>query len=226
MQASPGTLNCGKWLVTALMLLPFRGAAQDYRIDWFKIAAGGGLATDSTYQVSSTLGQQDAGGPLTGGAYSLTGGFWTLVGAVQTPGFPLLSIRSPAPGTLVISWPASSTGFLLQLNGNLKTTNWLGVTNLPSVVFGQNQVLISPAPGNQFYRLIYPVPPLSIQFTGPSTVLLSWPAPSTRFMLQQNSSLDAPNWFNVTNVPTVVNGTNEVTLSPVTGNEFYRLVYQ
>ena len=38
-----------------------------------------------------TIGQHGAGGPMTGGNYSLTGGFWALY-AVQTPGAPLLKI--------------------------------------------------------------------------------------------------------------------------------------
>ena len=41
------------------------------------------------YSVSGTIGQHDAGGPMTGGNYSLTGGFWALY-AVQTPGAPCL----------------------------------------------------------------------------------------------------------------------------------------
>src|ERR1017187_3840101 len=70
--------------------------AQNYSIDWYKIAGGGGSSTGGIYQVSGTIGQPDAsgamtGGPMIGGDYSLTGGFWALY-AVQTPGAPLLTI--------------------------------------------------------------------------------------------------------------------------------------
>ena len=46
------------------------------------------------------------------------------------------------------------------------------------------------------------------------------------FILQENASLTAPNWVDVTNLPTVVNGKNEVILSPVTGDEYFRLAFQ
>ncbi|MGH8022188.1 MAG: hypothetical protein ACRED1_01300, partial [Limisphaerales bacterium] len=66
--------------------------AQQYTIDWYKVASGGGTSTGGTYTVSGTIGQHDAGGPMTGGAYSLTGGFWALISALQTPGAPTLYI--------------------------------------------------------------------------------------------------------------------------------------
>src|SRR6202030_1357655 len=65
--------------------------AQNYSIDWYKIAGGGGTSTGGVYSVSGTIGQHDAAGPMTGGNYSLTGGFWSLF-AVQSPGAPTLRI--------------------------------------------------------------------------------------------------------------------------------------
>src|SRR6516164_4620415 len=53
-------------------------SAQNYSIDWYKIAGGGGTSTGGTYQVSGTIGQPDASGAMTGGNYSITGGFWAL----------------------------------------------------------------------------------------------------------------------------------------------------
>ena len=66
--------------------------AQQYSIDWYKVAGGGGTSTGGTYSVSGTIGQHDASGPMTGGNYSLTGGFWALISVVQTPGAPTLYI--------------------------------------------------------------------------------------------------------------------------------------
>ncbi len=65
---------------------------QSYSIDWYKIAGGGGTSIGGTYQVSGTIGQPDASGVMTGGNYSLTGGFWSLLQVVQTPGSPILII--------------------------------------------------------------------------------------------------------------------------------------
>jgi len=72
----------------------FQALAQTYSIDWYKIAGGGGTSTGGVYAVSGTIGQHDAGGPMTGGSYSLTGGFWSLIAVVQTGGVPTLYITS------------------------------------------------------------------------------------------------------------------------------------
>ena len=43
-------------------------------------------ARAAQHQVSGTIDQPDAGGPMTGGTYTLTGGFWSIITVVQTPG--------------------------------------------------------------------------------------------------------------------------------------------
>jgi hypothetical protein len=78
------------------------GVAQ-YSIDWSTIDGGGGTSTGGVYSVSGTLGQPDAGGPMTNGQYSVTGGFWSLIKVVQTPGAPLLSITH-AGNPAIVSW--------------------------------------------------------------------------------------------------------------------------
>lgn len=126
-----------------------------YSIDWYKIAGGGGTSSNGQYMVSGTIGQHDAGTPMTGGGYSLTGGYWAL-SAVQTAGAPLLTITVTPTNTVVISWPSPSTGFGLQQNGNLNTTNWV----TPSETMNDNGVtrfiLVTPPAGNRFYRLQHP----------------------------------------------------------------------
>ena len=129
--------------------------AQSYSIDWFQIAGGGGTSTGGVYSVSSTIGQPDAG-PMNGGSFALEGGFWSIVAAVQTPGAPLLRVVLTSTNTLIVAWPAPSTGFSLQQNAALGSTNWLGVSNSQAVVGSENQVLISLPAGNRFYRLKSP----------------------------------------------------------------------
>jgi hypothetical protein len=73
-------------------LIPAIGFAQQYSIDWHKIAGGGGASSGSQYVVSGTIGQHDASSAMAGGNYSLTGGFWSLIAIVQMPGAPLLVI--------------------------------------------------------------------------------------------------------------------------------------
>ena len=52
--------------------------AQTGSIDWFTVDGGGGVCTGGVYGVNSTIGQADAGEPMTNGLYALTGGYWAL----------------------------------------------------------------------------------------------------------------------------------------------------
>lgn len=58
--------------------------AQDYSIDWHTTDGGGGTSTGGPFSLSGTIGQPDAG-KMSGGSFSLTGGFWSLFGET-TPG--------------------------------------------------------------------------------------------------------------------------------------------
>ena len=132
------------------LLMPAFGFAQQYSIDWYKVSGGGGTSTGSVYSVSGTIGQPDASGVMTGGNYSLTGGFWSLY-AVQTPGAPLLII-SHVGNQAIVSWDPSVTGWTLQTNNNLSTGTWGNYTG--AVV--NNSVTNSPPTGNVFFRLKQP----------------------------------------------------------------------
>src|SRR6266487_2900088 len=65
--------------------------AQSYSIDWFTVDGGGGTSTGGVYSVSGTIGQPDAG-KMSGGNFTVDGGFWGITAAVLTPGAPLLTI--------------------------------------------------------------------------------------------------------------------------------------
>ena len=71
---------------------------------------------------SGTIGQPDAGS-MSGGNYTLQGGFWGVVAAVQTSGVPLLTITPSGPG-VIVSWPSPSTGFGLQESLGLDPAAW------------------------------------------------------------------------------------------------------
>jgi hypothetical protein len=129
--------------------------AQNYAIDWLTIDGGGGSSTGGIYSVSGTIGQPDAG-RMSGGNFTLDGGFWGLIAAVQTPGAALLRVVLSSSNTVVVAWPSSSTGFNLQENLQLGTANWALVTNVPTVVGSEKQVIVTPPVGNQFFRLKSP----------------------------------------------------------------------
>ena len=129
--------------------------AQSYSIDWFTIDGGGGTSTGGVYSVSSTIGQPDAG-KMSGGTYTIEGGFWGVIAAVQTPGTPLLSITR-SNSFAIISWPQTAAGFRLENNGNLSNTNgWATAPQVRSTNGGQISVIAPAATGNSFYRLKNP----------------------------------------------------------------------
>jgi hypothetical protein len=137
----------------AVLLVWTSGAmAQNYSIDWYTIDSGGGTSTGGVYTVSGTIGQPDAG-KLTGGNYTLEGGFWGIIAAVQTPGAPLLSVILTPTNTVVISWPSSSPGFTLEQNPALATPGWTVVPGTPPIVNGKFEVIVTTPAGNRFYRL-------------------------------------------------------------------------
>ena len=94
--------------------LAFGGSArsQNFAINWFTIDGGGGTSTGGVFSVSGTIGQPDAG-PMSGGVYSLVGGFWSGISLIQTPGAPLLSITNMG-AVAVVSWPLPAAGFVLD----------------------------------------------------------------------------------------------------------------
>jgi hypothetical protein len=133
------------WL--ALLLASIVASAQNYSIDWYEVAGGGGTSTGDVYSVTGTIGQPDAGA-MSGGNFTLQGGFWALPAAVQAEDAPMLTIVPAAPGQATISWSPATPGFVLQENPDLTATNWV---NSPS---GATNPIIVPATlPTKFYRV-------------------------------------------------------------------------
>jgi hypothetical protein len=136
-----------------LLALTSLTSAQNFSIDWFTIDGGGGTSTGGVYSLSGTIGQPDANAqPMTGGNFSLTGGFWSLF-AVQTPGAPLLTIRLAPTNTAIVSWPSPSTGFTLQQNGDLNAPTWVAAPQNVTDNGTNKFIIVNPPTGNRFYRL-------------------------------------------------------------------------
>jgi hypothetical protein len=145
------------WLVVCLLVCVLRlpAFAQSYSIDWYKVAGGGGASTGATYQVSGTIGQPEAGGAMSGGQYSLTGGFWSLIAVVQTPGGPTLTITNSG-NSVTISWPVAPAGVVLQQNGDVANpAGWSPYGGTISTANGVSSITLTPPAGTQFYRLFH-----------------------------------------------------------------------
>ena len=152
-------LNRSRWAVAWILLaVPLAGAyAQSYAIDWYNVDGGGGTSTGGVYSVAGTIGQPDAG-TMSGGNYTLNGGFWGIVAAVQTPGAPLLAITRTTTNSIVVSWPLPADGWVLEWTNRVTTASapWTQVSPPYQANTTQAWIVVSPPTGNQFYRLHRP----------------------------------------------------------------------
>lgn len=141
-----------KFILLLAGSLPWLGYAQQYSIDWHAVAGGGGTSTGGPYQIAGTLGQPEAGGITSGGSYTLTGGFWSLISVMQTIGAPRLKVTYSG-NNAIISWPSSPTGFALQQRSDLTTGNWSPSDLIVSDDGTTKRVTIATPKGNLFLRL-------------------------------------------------------------------------
>ncbi len=96
---------------------------------------------------------------MSGGIYTLSGGFWGIVAAVQTPGAPLLSITLNSQlSTITVSWPLPANGWVLEATNALPVVAapWPQIAP-PYQTNGANLQFTEPSPAdNKFYRLHKP----------------------------------------------------------------------
>ena len=143
-------------LIGATVLLA-PGAGAQFAIDWFTMDGGGGTSAGGAYALSGTIGQPDAG-KLTGGNYTLVGGFWRVI---QQSDLPLLKIRQQA-GKLVLSWPADVSGVTLQAATQLAPggADWADYAGDAVRVGDESELVIGPAVAPpdpvRFFRLHRP----------------------------------------------------------------------
>jgi hypothetical protein len=141
-----------KLLLMLAMMASFLASAQNYSINWYKVAGGGGITTGGVYSLNGTIGQHDASAAMTGGGYSLTGGFWALVSVVQTPGLPNLTITHSG-NSVIVSWPNTGT-YTLQQNPMVNSASGWMMTSYPiTTTNGTNSITITSPSGNLFFRL-------------------------------------------------------------------------
>ena len=137
---------------------------------------------------------------------------------------PSLQIQT-AGTNVVLTWPLSATGYVLQSANQLAPPiGWTTVTNEPVIVNFQYMVTNQISGSSRFYRLAkITAPALLAQISG-SSFVLSWPASAQNFSLQTTTNLADPNsWTTVTDVPAIVNLQNTVTNLISDGARFYRL---
>jgi hypothetical protein len=77
------------------------------------------------------------------------------IDTLYVPPSPVLNLGSSS-GNLAFSWLVPSTNFVLQQNSDLATTNWVTMTNAPTLNLTnlQDEVILSPSNSSGFYRLM------------------------------------------------------------------------
>jgi hypothetical protein len=143
-------MNSVRRLASVLLsAIPWVALAQPYAIDWYTVDGGGGTSTGGNYTLSGTVGQPDAAAtPLSGGTYTLQGGFWPgLVVTIPGEG-PTLFIQWSGSNAIV-SWSPDTPGFALEETDNLDAPVW---SDAPD----GNPVTIPASGAARFYRLQKP----------------------------------------------------------------------
>ena len=182
--------------------------------DWYSVAAS---ADGNKIIAAAYLGQ----------VYSSTNG-GTSWASNSLPSASWVSVASSAFGTTLVA--ATDQGMLcISTNSGI---TWVS-TNSPYPYFAtatsadgmKSFAMSSTGVQGDLYTLQFtPNPRLNFSTSG-NRLALSWLAPSTAFVLQQNLDLAATNWVTLTNAP-VLNFTNlqdGVILSPAGSSGYFRL---
>ena len=91
-------------LVAALLLsgVVVAQAGAGYDLSWSTVDSGGGESSAGSYVLSGTVGQPEATGEMTGGAYGLFGGFWSVTLVAAPSAVPVPSLASWALWLLAV----------------------------------------------------------------------------------------------------------------------------
>jgi hypothetical protein len=136
-----------------LSLLGFAAyqASAEYRIDLLTIS-GGGTSAGGAYRADLTIGEP-GNGTFNGGQYTLEGGFWNILDALQIPGTPGLTVALTSVNTVLVCWPSPSGGFALEQNSDLGTSNWSPLLQQPTDDGVTKCISLNLQNGNLFLRL-------------------------------------------------------------------------
>jgi hypothetical protein len=92
---------------------------------------------------------------MSGGNYSLTGGFWSLISVVQTAAAPNLVIAQSG-NSVIVSWPNTGNYSLLQNADLALVSGWVPTIYQINTANGTNSITITSPTGYLFFRLSNP----------------------------------------------------------------------
>jgi hypothetical protein len=138
-----------------------------FELPWTTLDGGGGACAGGGFSLHGTIGQPDAGAPMSGGGFTLTGGFWGGSASVPPASAPRMSIRLGVPtngvNTVILTWPHPSTGYVLQQTANMNAPadRWTDVTQSPTVNGAHQEVTLLATGQFCLFRLLKRGPLLS-----------------------------------------------------------------
>ncbi|HWX19364.1 MAG TPA: hypothetical protein VN578_05590 [Candidatus Binatia bacterium] len=143
-------------LCAACFLIPRLLVAQGINLGWSAVAAGGGTSAGGNYILNATVGEPFGGGTY-GDNYAVVAGFEGIVENVEPVAPPILRIARAGANSVVVLWPASATGWVLQETPTLgDSANWTDVSPRVVVNGADNTATLPLVPGNRYYRLRHP----------------------------------------------------------------------
>ncbi len=153
-------------------------------------------------------------------------------GATGTPYSPTTPVNIASGNPIGVALNYDGTTLSLTLTDTVAHVSFSSniVINLPSLV-GTNSAYVglTGASGGAASKQtvsnfsFVSLPNLAVQPVGNSFVF-TWPGTAGGFVLQQSSGVANGNWSVVPNIITLANGQNQVTVTPSSGSQFYRLM--
>jgi len=140
-------------VIGAILLAAGASPAQsnNWSLTRASLVGGGGICTNGPIILLAVVGQP-AGGPLTGGSYSLVAGALAQLAVVQTPGAPLLTIARSGTN-IMLSWSGPATGYSLQESRDLMSGAWADINIAPVDNGDTRSVSLPNTSGIRFFRL-------------------------------------------------------------------------
>ncbi|HEY3860999.1 MAG TPA: immunoglobulin domain-containing protein [Verrucomicrobiae bacterium] len=160
-----------------------------------------------------------------GGTAATAGGPYAGTGAVNiASGDPIGVMLEYINGIASLTLTDSNTLAAYTTNYSVNVTNFVGGSSAYVGFTGAAGAVSSSQTVSDFFFTSLPV--VAAAKAAGQTLVLTWPASAPGLVLQQTDSLSNPNWVNVTAVPALVNGQNQVTVAPTGSAVFYRLAIQ
>lgn len=194
---------------------------------WSSVASSAnGTQLVAVAHTGNPLCEQNAGNEVYNGPIYTSANAGTTWTEANAPSNDWISVASSADGSKLIVAAENGPIYVSTdsgadwLNSGAPTNDWKSVA---ASADGNTFMAVAGGDTGQIY-LWQMTPTLGMTFST-NTLNFSWPIYWNGAVLQQDTDLTTTNWTTVTNSQSVNNGMIQLTLTPPSGNAFYRLSY-